>query len=59
MLVPWNNWNTIIPSFVFKHGIIFQEWNNLSTVRNIPSTKLFQDLVQLQQVLSLIIIAGN
>jgi hypothetical protein len=43
VLVPWNNWNTIIPPFVLKDGIIFQEWNNLSTGRNILDKKLFLD----------------
>ncbi|HEX2557419.1 MAG TPA: hypothetical protein VHK86_03780 [Nitrososphaera sp.] len=44
MLAAWNNWNTIIPSFMLRCGIIFQLWNNLSMVRNIPDKKLFHDL---------------
>jgi hypothetical protein len=41
VLAAWNNWNTIIPPFVLRCGIIFQLWNNLSTGRNIPYKKLF------------------
>jgi hypothetical protein len=48
VLAAWNNWNIDIPPSTLSLGIIFQLWNNLSTVRNIPDKKLFLSLWRLQ-----------